>query len=98
MTTPPPADPKATPPAAGTDGEASRIASIDEKLAAVKDDILAEVRKLVGGAREREREHLTDPDQSKTARAAAAGQNLDQMIADAIKVNDDARAKEAADK
>ncbi|HEV2243553.1 MAG TPA: hypothetical protein VGR98_21080 [Streptosporangiaceae bacterium] len=95
MTTPP-ADPKTTPPAG--DGEADRIATIDQKIAAVKDEILAEVRKIVGGAREREQGHLTDPDQSKTARAAQAGKSLDDMIADAIKVNDDARAKEAADK
>jgi hypothetical protein len=98
MTTPPAADPKATPPAAGPAGEAARIASIDEKIAAVKDEIIGEVRKLLGGARDREQAHLTDPDESKTARAARAGQSLEQQIADAIKVNDDARAKDAADK
>lgn len=96
MTTPP-ADPKTTPPAGPGDGEAGRIQSIDQKLAALKDDILSAVRDMVGGAQDRERGHLTDPDQSRGARAQAAGQNLDQMIADAIKVNDDARAKEAAD-
>lgn len=96
MTTPP--DPKATPP----DGEAGRIASIDQKIAAAvgqaKDDIIGEVRKLVGGARQREGEHLTDPAQSRGARAEQAGQNLDQMIADAIKVNDESRARDQAQK
>lgn len=96
MTTPPAPDPKtAAPPA---DGEAARIATIDQKIAAVKDEILGEVRKLVGGAQAREREHLTDPGQSRGERAAAAGKNLDEMIADAIKVNDEQRAREAAQK
>lgn len=94
MTTPPGTDPKATPPA---DPEAARIQTIDQKIAAVKTEIVDEVKKLLGGARAREGEHLTDPDQSRGARAQAAGQNLEQMIADAIKVNDDARAKQAAD-
>lgn len=99
MTTPP--DPKTSTPTAAAgpaDGEASRIASIDEKITAVKDEILGEVRKLLTGAQSREREHLTDPDQSRGARAGQAGQDLGQMIADAIKVNDDAKAKDAADK
>lgn len=93
MTTPP-ADPKATPPA---DGEAGRIASIDEKISAVKDEILGEVRKLLGGARERERGHLTDPEQSRGARAEQAGKSLDDMIADALKVQDEQRAREHAE-
>lgn len=96
MTTPDPKTPPATPPAG--DGEAGRIASIDEKISAVKDEILGEVRKLLGGARDRERGHLTDPDQSRGARAEQGAQNLEQMIADAIKVNDEARAKEGAEK
>lgn len=100
MTTPPdPKTPPAPPAAAGHgDGEAGRIASIDQKLAAVKDEILGEVRKLVSGARDREQGHLTDPGQSRGQRAADAGQDLDKMIADALKVNDEAKAKEAADK
>lgn len=101
MSTPPAPDPKTpTPPAAAgpADGEAGRIATIDQKIAAVKDEILGEVRKLVGGARAREGEHLTDPGQSRGERAAAAGKSLDEMIADAIKVNDEQRAKDAADK
>lgn len=97
MTTP---DPKATPPATAppADGEAGRIATIDEKIAAVKDEILGEVRKLVGGAQARERGHLTDPDQSRVARAEQAGKSLDEMIADALKVQDEQRAREAAEK
>lgn len=95
MTTPP-ADPKTTPPPAAG-GEAGRIATIDEKIAAAKDEILGEVRKLVTGARQREGEHLTEPDQSKAARAGQAGKNLDDMIADALKVQDEQRARESAD-
>lgn len=102
MTTPPAPDPKTPPAAAGpADGEADRIATIDQKIAAAvgqaKDDIIGEVRKLVGGARTREGEHLTDPGQSRGERAAAAGKSLDDMIAGAIKVNDEQRAKDAAD-
>lgn len=97
MTTPPQPDPKATPPAAA-DGEAGRIATIDQKIAAVKDEILGEVRKLVGGAQQRERGHLTDPDQSRGARAEQAGKSLDEMIADALKVQDEQRARESAEK
>lgn len=89
-----------TPPQASTpaDPEASRVASIDEKIETAMNKVLDEVRKIVGGARTREGEHLTDPGQSRTARAEQAGVNLDQMIADAVKVNDDARAKAEAEK
>lgn len=97
MTTPP-ADPKTAHPAGQPgDREAGRVASIDEKITAVKDEILGEVRKMLSGAQSREREHLTDPAQSRGARAEQAGQNLDQMIADAIKVDRESREKDAKD-
>lgn len=79
------------------DAEASRIASIDQKIAAAKDEILGEVRKLVSGAREGGSAQSA-AEQHEAGKLGQPTRSLDQMIADAIKVNDDAKAREAAAK
>jgi hypothetical protein len=58
----------------------------------LKDEILGAVEKLVEPLRGRERQHLTDPGQTKAARGEDLAGNLDQQIAAAIKANDDARS------
>jgi hypothetical protein len=64
----------------------------------LKDEILTAVQGIVGPARSRERAHLTDAGQSRGARAEDQAADLDRMIADAIAVNDKAKAEEQRDK
>jgi septal ring factor EnvC (AmiA/AmiB activator) len=96
MTDKTPAAPPADPPAPA-DPEAARVASIDQKIGAMKDDILTEVRKIVGSAKEGGAAQSA-AQEHEAGKLDRPSQSLDQMIADAIAVNDKARAKEAADK
>jgi hypothetical protein len=59
----------------------------------LKSEILDAVKGLLGPARARERANLTDPDRSRAERAEGLVPDLDRMIADAIAVNDKAKAE-----
>jgi hypothetical protein len=93
MTTPP--DPKAAPAAAGapaTPDPAGRPSWAGD----LKDEILGAVKELIaplrqgGSAQQAAQQH--------EAEKLDRGSNLEQQIADAIKVNEEARAKDAAGK
>jgi hypothetical protein len=80
MTTPPDAKP-------GTAPEAERIKTIDEKLAAVKDDVLAAVRDMIGGAKSAEshaQAGAQQREQAKLDRPTEAGQDIGAMVDAAI--------------
>jgi hypothetical protein len=57
----------------------------------LKTEILSAVEGMLGSARNRERQHLTQTGQSRGERAEHTAEELDRMIADAIRVNDDAK-------
>jgi hypothetical protein len=50
----------------------------------LKDEILGAVEKLVGGARTRERGHLTEPGQGHAERAESTAASLNDQIAAAV--------------
>lgn len=61
----------------------------------LKDEILNAVKGMLGTARGRERQHLTEPGQSRAERGE---RDLDSMIAEAIRVNEQAKAAEQRDR